>query len=49
MSFFSEPKYSLAEQMYARIDSGDNICSFEISPPKSEFGTRQLLRRYRDF
>ncbi|XP_021937125.1 methylenetetrahydrofolate reductase isoform X2 [Zootermopsis nevadensis] len=44
----SEPKYSLAEQMYARIDSGDNICSFEISPPKSEFGTRQLLRSLQD-
>lgn len=46
---FSEPKPSLGERMYAIIDSGDNICSFEISPPKSELGTCHLLRRYWDF
>lgn len=45
---FSEPKASLAEQIHARIDSGDKLCSFEIFPPTSELDTRQLLRRYGD-
>jgi hypothetical protein len=45
---YSEPKASLAEQIHSRIDSGDKLCSFEISPPISEMDASQLLRRYWD-